>query len=198
MPKFPRSEPEVVVLAETMIAGYTAHAADFPSIDASAVASLSSTLNNYQTDRNSQEDARAQAKFSTQTKSAALDALTELMTSDLKLSEVDVVDDPIKLAQIGWGPRQQPQPVVAPGGVPNSRPLPRRAAVHVGGVSFCTQMVPSLSPAESSTPTTNGAASQESSIPSPSVSSEPLSGLVRKRPQSEAVASWLSVTTTSK
>ncbi len=123
MPNFPKTEAEVVVLAETMIAGYTAHPADFPSVDASAVSNLSTTLGSYQTGRNSQEDAKAQAKLSTQAKNSTLDALTELMTSDLKLSEVDVADDPIKLAQIGWGPRQQPQPVAAPGQPTNLHPV---------------------------------------------------------------------------
>lgn len=123
MSTFPTKEAQVVVLAETMIAGYTAHPADFPSIDASAVSALSGSLSNYQTDRNSQEDARAQAKIATVTKDGKLDALAELMKNDLKLSEVDVTDDPEKLAQIGWGPRQDPQPVVAPGQPANLHPV---------------------------------------------------------------------------
>jgi len=123
MSNFPKTEPEIVVLAETMIAGYTAHPADFPSIDSSAVSYLTSILGNYQTDRNSQEDARAQAKIATVTKDEKLDDLTELMKNDLKLSEVDVVDDPTKLAQIGWGPRQQPQPVDPPGQPTNLHPV---------------------------------------------------------------------------
>ncbi len=112
MPTFPRTEAEVVALAEAMIAGYTAHAADFPSV---TVADLQTVLTNYQTDKNNQDDARAQAKIATETKEAKLDDLVELMKNDLKLSEVDVADDPEKLAEIGWGPRQQPQPVPLPG-----------------------------------------------------------------------------------
>jgi hypothetical protein len=112
MPTFPRTEAEVVALAEIMIAGYTAHGADFPSV---TVVDLQTALTSYQTDKNSQEDARAQAKIATETKSDTLEALIELMKNDLKLSEVDVADDPEKLAQIGWGPRQQPQPVPPPG-----------------------------------------------------------------------------------
>lgn len=123
MPTFPTKESEVVVLADTMIAGYTAHPADFPSITASAVSYLSTVLGNYQADRNDQEDARAQAKLATVTKDGKLDDLTELMKNDLKLSEVDVVDNPEKLAQIGWGPRQQPQPVEAPGQPNNLHPV---------------------------------------------------------------------------
>jgi uncharacterized protein (DUF433 family) len=112
MPTFPRTEAEVVALAEAMVAGYTAHAADFPSV---TVADLQTALSTYQTDKNGQEDARAQAKIATETKEVKLDDLVELMKNDLKLSEVDVADDPEKLAEIGWGPRQQPQPVPLPG-----------------------------------------------------------------------------------
>ncbi len=123
MPTFPKSEAEVVALAQTMIAGYTAHPADFPSIDPLAeLVALQTGLSSYLADKNSQEDAHAQAKIATVTKEGKLDALVDLMKNDLKLSEVDVVDDPEKLAEIGWGPRQQPQPIVAPGQPENFRP----------------------------------------------------------------------------
>ena len=103
MPTFPTKEADLVALAETMIAGYTAHGADFPSIDAAALAELQAALDGYQTDKNNQVDTKAQAKIATETKDTKLDDLTELMKNDLKLSEVDVADDPEKLAQIGWG-----------------------------------------------------------------------------------------------
>lgn len=112
MPIFPNREAEVVALAETMISGYTAHPTDFPSV---TVADLQTALTSYQADKNSQEDAKAQAKIATEAKSDKLDELVELMKNDLKVSEVDVADDPEKLSQIGWGPRQQPQPVEPPG-----------------------------------------------------------------------------------
>jgi hypothetical protein len=95
-----------------MIAGYTAHPTDFPSVGISA---LSSALSTFQIDRQSQTDARAQSQIATETKNTKLDALTDLMRNDLKLSEVDVAADPEKLAQIGWGPKSPPQPVPAPG-----------------------------------------------------------------------------------
>ena len=123
MPNFPRTESEVVALVQTMIAGYTAHPADFPSIDPlTDLVALQTALSDYQTDRNSQEDARAQAKIATVTKDDKLDGLTELMKNDLKLSEVDVAAEPEKLTLIGWGPRQQPQPIEAPGQPTNLHP----------------------------------------------------------------------------
>ncbi len=124
MPNFPKTEAEVVALVEAMIAGYTAHPADFPSIDPlTDLIALQAALDGYQTDRQSQIDARAQAKLATVTKGTKLDDLSELMKNDLKLSEVDVADDPEKLTQIGWGPRQDPQPVVAPGQPTNLHPV---------------------------------------------------------------------------
>ncbi len=123
MPVFPNKEPEVVALAEAMIAGFTAHPADFPSIDPLVeLVALQGALAGYQTDKQSQIDARAQAKIATQTKVTTLDDLVELMGNDLKLSEVDVAADPTKLDQIGWGPRQDPQPVDPPGQPTNLYP----------------------------------------------------------------------------
>ena len=59
MPQFPRKEADVVALANAMVAGYTAHAADFPSSD---VASLSTTLGDYSTAKTAQTDAMAAAQ----------------------------------------------------------------------------------------------------------------------------------------
>jgi hypothetical protein len=124
MPVFPRKEPDIVALAEAMIAGYTAHPTDFPSIDPlTDLVALQTALTDYQADKQSQVDSRAQAKIATQTKSSTLDALTALMSNDLKLSEVDVAADPTKLAEIGWGPRQDPQPVNPPGQPTNLHPV---------------------------------------------------------------------------
>jgi hypothetical protein len=123
MATFPTKESEIVVLAETMVAGYTAHPADFPSITSSAVADLTSVLGTYQSDKQAQTDARAQATIATETKIQKLEDLTDVMKNDLKLSEVDVAADPTKLAEIGWGPRQDPQPVEAPGQPTNLHPV---------------------------------------------------------------------------
>ncbi len=119
MPAFPRTESEVIALAEAMVAGYTAHAADFPSV---TVATLSTALTTFQTNRQAQISAQSQAQLATETKGDKLDALIELMKNDLKKSEVDTASDPTKLAEIGWGPRQQPVPVDPPGQPVNFHP----------------------------------------------------------------------------
>ena len=124
MATFPTKEAEIVALVETMIAGYTAHPADFPSIDPLVeLVALQTALGDYQTDKNTQEDARAQAKLATVTKDTKLDGLVDIMKNDLKLSEVDTVADPEKLAQIGWGPKSPPQPIEAPGQPDNFHPI---------------------------------------------------------------------------
>jgi hypothetical protein len=119
MPAFPRTESEVIALAEAMVAGYTAHAADFPSV---TVATLSTALSTFQTNRQAQINAKSQSQLATETKEVKLDALVELMKNDLKKSEVDVAADPGKLAEIGWGPRSQPMPVDPPGQPDNFHP----------------------------------------------------------------------------
>jgi hypothetical protein len=103
-----------------MVAGYTAHPEDFPSIGLGA---LTSALSVYQGNKQTQVDARAQAQIATDAKQERLDALMELMRNDLKLSEVDVADEPEKLTQIGWAPKQPPQPIAAPGQPTNLTPV---------------------------------------------------------------------------
>ena len=120
MANFPKSEAEVVVLAEAMIAGYGAHAVDFPSVDP---ASLGTSLGDYKTTRDSQEDARAQAQLATEAKNEKLGELVEIMKNDLKLSEVDTVADPTKLTQIGWGPKSDPSPIIPPNQPANLTPV---------------------------------------------------------------------------
>lgn len=115
MPKFPAKEADVVALAESMIAGYTDHPTDFPSVSAESLTALQTALADYQTNKQSQVSAKAQAKIATETKDGQFDSLANLMKNDLKLSEVDATENPEKLSEIGWGPRQQPQPITTPG-----------------------------------------------------------------------------------
>jgi hypothetical protein len=115
MPKFPTKETDVVALVNSMIAGYTVHPADFPSITAAKKTALQTALTNYLDNKKVQEDAQSQAQIATVTKTTKLDDLVETMKSDLKLSEVDCTVVPEKLSEIGWAPRQIPQPVDLPG-----------------------------------------------------------------------------------
>jgi len=112
MATFPRTESEVSALAMRMMAGYTAHATDFPNADPTG---LSTIFGDYTGAKNTQTDAQAAAQVATEAKDAALEALTEMMTTQLKQSEVDTKDDPEKLEFIGWSPKSPAQPVDVPG-----------------------------------------------------------------------------------
>ena len=94
-----------------MIAGYTAHAVDFPSADALGLTAAKAA---YDTARTSQTDAVGAGQIATVTKNAELGTLEEFMKTELKKSELDVAADPEKLTLIGWSPKQPGTPVVAP------------------------------------------------------------------------------------
>ena len=112
MPKFPKVEADIAALATSMIAGYGAHVADFPSADSVA---LTAAYGAYFGAKNDQTDAMAAAQVATETKNAVLDVLEDLMAAELKKSEVGVGSDGEKLEYIGWGPKSAPGPSTPPG-----------------------------------------------------------------------------------
>ncbi len=112
MAQFPKAEPDVVVLANAMVAGYGVHAADFPSAD---VPGLTAALSAYSFVKNAQTDAMAAAQVATESKNVNVDALEDVMRDELKKSEVDVGADSEKLEYIGWGPKAPPTAAVTPG-----------------------------------------------------------------------------------
>ncbi len=124
MATFPNAEADIVALASAMIAGYTAHPADFPSMDPlTDLVALQAALSGYQTAKIAQTDALAAAQVSTETKDLKIDDLEDLMRDELKKSEVDVGSDSEKLEYIGWGPKAPPTPAVTPGQPRNLEPV---------------------------------------------------------------------------
>ena len=116
MAQFPNAEADIVALASAMIAGYTAHPADFPSMDPlTDLVALQAALSGYQTAKTAQTDALAAAQVATEAKNLALDGLEDKMRDELKKSEVDVGIDSEKLEYIGWGPKAPPTAAVTPG-----------------------------------------------------------------------------------
>lgn len=120
MAQFPKAEADVVALATAMVAGYGAHAADFPSADA---AGLTTVLGEYNIAKIAQIDAEAAAQVATEAKNLKLDPLEDVMRDELKKSEVDVGSDSEKLEYIGWGPKAPPTPADAPGQPRNLDPI---------------------------------------------------------------------------
>ena len=124
MAQFPNAEADIVALASAMIAGYTAHPADFPSMDPlTDLVALQAALSGYQTAKIAQTDALAAAQVSTESKDLKIDDLEDLMRDELKKSEVDVGSDSEKLEYIGWGPKAPPTPAVTPGQPRNLEPV---------------------------------------------------------------------------
>ena len=112
MPRFPKRESDVIMLANAMISGYTINPAEFPSAD---VPALQTALDGYGTAKGDQLEKQALAQLTTETKDEKLDGLVDFMKTELKQSEVDVADDPEKLELIGWGPKAPAQPSDPPG-----------------------------------------------------------------------------------
>lgn len=128
MAQFPKAEAEIVALANAMIAGYGAHAADFPSAD---VAALTTAISDYDTAKTAQTDALGVAQVATESKNLKRDSLEDIMRDELKKSEVDVGGGSEKLEYIGWGPKAPPSPADPPGQPRNLDP-----AVQGAGTLF--------------------------------------------------------------
>ena len=114
MARFPRTEPEIVALAEAMITGLTANAALYPAPPV-AVLDLTTAKTTYITALNAAIAAAAAAEAATTAKDEVLEDLTDAMKSDIRYAEntVDYDDDQLKL--IGWAGRKAPTPLQAPG-----------------------------------------------------------------------------------
>jgi len=114
MAKFPRTEPQTVILAQDISTGLTANAAIYP-LPPVAAADLQTGIEAYITARDAAVAAQAAAEQATAAKNEALQALTDDMKADLRYAEntVDYDDDKLKL--LGWGGRKAKTSLEAPG-----------------------------------------------------------------------------------
>ena len=112
MAQFPRREPEVVVLADTMLAGYRANPVFFPKAD---VSGLAEAIAAYKVAKNDQQEKMARAQLATEVKETSLTELKAFMTNQIRQSEVDTAAHRTQLALIGWGPKSAPSPSPPPG-----------------------------------------------------------------------------------
>ncbi len=114
MSRFPRTEAEVVVLAEAIITGLPMDSAHFPTppVTPEQLGTLRTTYVAARNDTVAVESLLAQKVAA---KDEKLAALVEGMKSDLRYAEnaVNYEDDILKI--IGWGGRKAPTPLVAPG-----------------------------------------------------------------------------------
>ena len=114
MARFPRTEAEIVALAQAMISGLAGNAAVYPAPPI-PVADLGASFGSYMTAKNAAIAAQAAAEEATTTKDEALEDLADAMKSDIRYAEntVDYDDDKLKL--IGWAGRKAATPLAPPG-----------------------------------------------------------------------------------
>ncbi len=114
MARFPRTEAEVIALAEAMVSGLTANAVLYPAPPV-AVLDLTAAKTAYITALNAAIAAAAAAEAATTSKDDVLEDLVDAMKSDIRYAEntVDFDDDKLKL--IGWAGKKAPTPLAIPG-----------------------------------------------------------------------------------
>ena len=118
MARFPKTEAEVLILAQAIASGMApgGNGANpyFPSPPVTADA-LTALIGEYTTAKNSVVAAHAAAEQATVAKDAKLAALVEGMKTDIRYAENTVSFDDEKLKLIGWGSRKAPSPLQPPG-----------------------------------------------------------------------------------
>lgn len=116
MPKFPKAEPEIVALAQEIVAGLSANSSVYPASPVSSE-QLTARVNAYQTARTAATAAQAAAKKATATKDETLASLIEDMRSILRYAENEVKYDDKQLTLLGWGGRSKRNTLPTPGQV---------------------------------------------------------------------------------
>jgi len=144
MAKFPKSEAEVLVLANDMKAGLGAHEELFPDPPV-PVTTLTTALATVQTALDRLTAARSAAETATAEKVAAFETLVEAMKTNLRYAENVTKNDDLKLKTIGWAARKEPEPTSVPG-------QPRQLTVYPQGEGWLELQW--MAPAEGGRPTT--------------------------------------------
>ena len=114
MATFPRTEPETLALAMSIIDGLTNNTDIYPAPPVST-AELGIAYAAYHTAKNAQTAALAAAEAATVAKDDVLDSLIESMKTDIRYAENTVDYDDEKLKLIGWAGRKTPAALQVPG-----------------------------------------------------------------------------------
>ena len=114
MARFPDREAEIKALAQNIVTGLAANAADFPSPPVASVA-LQALLDSFITLCDEQVAAQAAAEQVTATKNAGMEELVIAMRADLRYAEDAVNYDDAKLTTLGWGGRAEATALEVPG-----------------------------------------------------------------------------------
>lgn len=114
MARFPKSEAEIMALAQVMGTGLAVNDAIYPDPPVTMV-NFGSAIMAYSTARNAAVAAQAAAELAIAAKDEALQALTDAMKSELRYAENTVNYDDDKLKLIGWGGRADKTSLQTPG-----------------------------------------------------------------------------------
>jgi hypothetical protein len=117
MPVFPKREAEILELAQHIISGLAAGAADFPAPPIS-VANLQAALDAAKNADDAAVAAHAAAEAATANKRAEFEQLIAAMRTDLRYAEDAVAYDDAKLNSLGWAgktARSKQEPPGQPG-----------------------------------------------------------------------------------
>jgi len=114
MARFPDRDAEIKTLADKIIAGLAASAADFPAPPVPS-ADLHTLLSSFITLGDEQVAAKATAEQATAAKQSAREQLIAAMRADLRYAEDVVSRNDSKLTALGWGAKAAPTPLEAPG-----------------------------------------------------------------------------------
>ena len=114
MARFPDREAEIKALAQNIVTGLAANAADFPAPPVTSV-NLQALLTSFITLCDEQVAALAAAEQVTATKKAGLEELVIAMRADLRYAEDAVNYDDAKLTALGWGGKAAPTALEVPG-----------------------------------------------------------------------------------
>ncbi|MBU1320465.1 MAG: fibronectin type III domain-containing protein [candidate division Zixibacteria bacterium] len=114
MARFPRTEAEILALAQEMAVGLAANVAIYPAPPVSTI-DLTTALSDYTNAKNAAVAAQAAAEQATTDKDVALEDLTDALKTDIRYAEntVDFDDDKLKL--IGWAGRAASTALELPG-----------------------------------------------------------------------------------
>lgn len=113
MATFPRTEPEIITLAQTMISGLEADEAyASPPVQ---LTTLTVTLQSFIGTRSAAATAQGAAEAAINAKNVQLDLLVAQMKKDLRYAEDVTNGDDAKLQKLGWGGKSAGKALVAPG-----------------------------------------------------------------------------------
>jgi hypothetical protein len=114
MARFPRNEPEIDELAESMIRGFESHADEFPTPPVK-LEQLRASLEAFRSTAFASQTAWAEARLATQKKGETLKKLVGEMKTNLRYAENTCGYDNATLKPLGWGGRGAKKAMEVPG-----------------------------------------------------------------------------------